>query len=97
MPLLSFAEVLHVGYSNLYLLLGKSILTLFKVAFQASLFGDLMFPNEFYLRTIWLSLTPFDVQVRHMENLLLLFLALISVNLLSFLGMDRFWMHQYPV
>ena len=37
-----------------------------------------MFPNEFYLRTIRLSLTPFDVQVRHMENLLLLFLALIK-------------------
>ena len=35
-------------------------------------------PNEFYLRTVWLSLTPFDVQVRHMENLSLLFLAQIS-------------------
>jgi len=51
MPLLSCAEVLRVGYSNLYLLLDKSILTLFKVVFQAGLFflETTMFPNEFYL------------------------------------------------
>ena len=51
MPLLSCAEVLRVGYSNLYSLLDKSILTLFKVVFQAGLFflENSLFPNEFYL------------------------------------------------
>ncbi len=43
-----------------------------------------MNPNEFYLRTIWLSLTPLDVQVRHMENLLLLFLELTRSYLCQF-------------
>ncbi len=70
MPLLSCAEVLRVGYSNLYLLLDKSILTLFKVVFQAGLFfwRLLCFQMSSIFRTIRLSLTPLNVQVKHMEN-----------------------------
>ena len=38
MPLLSSAEIMHVGLClNVYSLLGESILTLFHVVFQASL------------------------------------------------------------
>ena len=43
-----------------------------------------MYPSEFYLRNIQLSLTPLDVQVRHMENLLLLYLALTMFYLCQF-------------
>ncbi len=49
MPLLSCAEMLHVGLGiNLYSLLGKSNLTLFKVYFKLA-FGDYyVTQNEFY-------------------------------------------------
>ena len=42
---------------NFYSLLGKSILTLFKGVCQASLLETIMFPKEFYLRTMRRSLT----------------------------------------
>ncbi len=62
MSLLSCAEVLRVGYSNHYLLLDKSILTLFKVVFQAGIFfwRLLCFQMSSIFRTIRLSLTPFE-------------------------------------
>ena len=60
MPLLSCAEVLRVGYSNLYSLLDKSILTLFKVVFQAGLFF-----GDFYVSKWVLSLELYGYHWLH--------------------------------
>ena len=85
MPLLSCAEMLHVGFNWTFTCCFISpsqpcLRWSFKLAFGEYHVSS----NEFYLRPIRLSLTPLDVQVRHMENLLLLFLALTWFYLCQF-------------
>ncbi len=69
----------------------------FEIVIQASL--RRLFrkaPNEFLVRTVWLSLAPIHVLERHMENLLFPSLHLSGFNLLNCLCMYRLRIVSIP-